>query len=160
MAKRQAHGEGRRAQQKRRRIEIQNMIVQWILPLLEVEAIQSTGSLFPRGSLKSRRNRAIFSPWVRRLSGSRVLTAGLCRGVCRGIVHELNFHPPRSPTQSFTEYIRMQGKRFQILCKAAKKLKAMDNSETQLIAAWLHSGGLQSKLGAGFGSEGFSIFLN
>lgn len=137
MAERRAHGEGRRAEQKRARIRIQNMIVQWILPLLEVELIESTGSLFPRGSLKSRRNKAIFSPWVHRLCGSRVLTAGLCRGVCRGIVHKLNFHPPRAPAQTFPEYIRTQGRRFQTLCRAAKKLphKAMDNVETQPIAA-------------------------
>ena len=133
---RKCHGEGRASIQKKQGIERQDEIAGWLIPLLDLERVERTGTLFPRGTIKKVKVKAIFHPWISQLQGRRILTTALCRAVVRSILGQLQFVPPRDPKMSLWTYVCMQGRRFQTLARSAKRLgslKVPDPSEADTL---------------------------
>lgn len=97
-------------------------MAKWLLPTLNTSAIESTGRLFPRGSLKKPRVRSVVMPWLHKVDGKlRYLTKPVLRNACVEIVALLGFTPPRAPTQSYHDYIDQQARRLADIIRAGKK---------------------------------------
>lgn len=119
--RRKPFGEGRAALQRKLRQCKAHEVADWILPHLDVEAVESTGHLFPRGPWRKRRVKAVFEPWIYECKGSRMFTSRLCQAVVRRLCVVLQTIPPRHPRQQFSEWVGQQGRRLKELVRAAKK---------------------------------------
>ena len=129
-------GKGRLAVQRKLRHIRADEIADWILPHLNHDRIEATGHIFPNGSWRKSRVKAVFKPWLHRCTGSRMFTTRLCQAVVRRICSLLETMPPRHPRQPFSEWVGEQACRLKILVRAAKKRgfggKKMDEFDTQL----------------------------
>ena len=125
MGNRKPWGQGVAAKQRLERNEKANQVVDWISPFLDFDRIESSGELWPRGSLKKRVVRDLFQPWIHKAKG-RWFTQKVAKLVCRRIWDQLPFTPPRDPKLTFTGYITVQAKRLVSLSRASKKIKMAD----------------------------------
>ena len=120
MGIRKRWGEGVAARQRRERNRKAKQVVEWALPHLDMEQIESSGEIWPRGSLKRKKVREVIEPWIRKTTG-RFFTLKVSKLVCRQIWDKLPFTPPRDPSMSFSGYMLVQAKRLIELSKASKK---------------------------------------
>lgn len=127
---RQPWGYGPAALQKECRNKRARCIAAVLWTRLDVEMVNRTGELFPRGGLKRRECQALFMPWASALRG-RIMTTGLACSVCRRLVVNLGNSPPRAPNQTYAEYIRVQAQRLRVLIRKARKM-ASSVDPTQL----------------------------
>ena len=113
-------GEGRAAMQKLKRQVRSQQIASQLLERLDTDSIQLTGQLFPRGNLKKRSVRCLFS-WVHQFPG-RVFTTPLLNMVIRKLLRSIG-DVPRNPKQSYGGYVSSQAKRLGILARRSKRIK-------------------------------------
>ena len=120
------HGDGPGACLQKEREKRAKRLVKYVWPRLDFEKISKTGQLWPRGSLKKRKVRAIFKDWIFRTSGHRYFTKNVCRRTCEILVEQLQYYPTRPPRQSYNQWIQEQCQRFHELCRNAKKRYCRD----------------------------------
>ena len=120
MGNRKPWGEGVAARQRRERNRKAKQVVAWALPHLDMERIESSGEIWPRGSLKKKKVLSVVEPWISKTTG-RFFTMKVSKLVCRQIWDKLPFTPPRDPSLSFSDYMVVQAKRLLRLSKACKK---------------------------------------
>lgn len=113
-------GCGKAAIQKHLRNTKAAEIAELLLDRLDVENIQLTGSIFPRGTLKSSKNRGLFN-WVGNYSG-RVFTRSLLRLTVKKLLRYIG-PIPLNPQQSFGSLVQQQSERLGRLVRQAKRLK-------------------------------------
>ena len=113
-------GKGKAALQKRCRQSKASEIASLLLDRLDGESIQMTGEMFPRGTLKSRRNKSAFS-WVSGYTG-RVFTKPLLKLVVRKVYRGIG-PIPTNPKLSYGAYVNQQALRLGQLVRQAKRLK-------------------------------------
>lgn len=87
---------------------------------LDIETVQLTGSIFPRGALKSSKNRRLFD-WVGNFSG-RVFTRSLLRLTIKKLLRYIG-PVPLNPQQTFGNLVQQQSERLGRLIRQAKRLK-------------------------------------
>lgn len=126
IAIRKPWGEGRAAMQKQKRQSNPTLIASRLLDRLDVDNIQLTGQLMPRGTLKKRSIRALFT-WVHEFPG-RVFTYPLLKMVVRKLLRSIG-DVPRNPKQSYGGYVASQAKRLGILAHRAKRIKNKEGSQ-------------------------------
>ena len=117
-------GEGKAALQKHRRAQLANVITGNLMSQLDVEEIQRTGQIFPRGSLKKRVLRKVFS-WTPSIKG-RVFTKPLLKLVTRKIIREVGI-VPMDPKKTFGSFVNQQARRFGMLARQAKRIKSFED---------------------------------
>jgi hypothetical protein len=125
MGNRKPWGQGVAAKQCLERNRKANQVVEWVFPCLDQEKIESSGDLWPRGSLIKKLVRGMFQPWIHKAKG-RWFTLKVAKLVCRKIWDNLPFTPPRDPKLTFSQYITVQARRLVGLSRASKKLKMAD----------------------------------
>ena len=126
--KRCPYGTGRKASQKARRIALAQKIADAIFPHLDLDWIESTGSLFPRKvDLRKRKTRLTFQHLA--AYKGRVFTKRLCLLVTRKLHRMLPFDLARSPRESKLDCLTIQSERLHLLAKKCKRMT--DNTETQ-----------------------------
>ena len=116
-------GHGKAALQKNRRNMLACEIAGKLLRRLDVEHVQLTGELIPRGTLKSSKTKRLFS-WVHRFRG-RVFTSALVKMVIRKLLRLIG-NVPINPNQTYGSYVSGQSKRLGKLARRAKKLKHIE----------------------------------
>lgn len=133
---RKPNGEGRLSLQKKWRKENAAKLAALIVPLLDHDVVEQTGSLFPRRlDLRKPRCRALVC--LKSFTG-RFYTQKLCAQVVKNILRALDFTVTKDPRMSWDEYVLAQARRLQKLAKKSKRVhkkksrqKKMDNVETQ-----------------------------
>ena len=113
-------GKGKAALQKKRRQSKASEIASLLLDRLDGESMWMTGELFPRGTLKNRRNKAIFS-WASGYTG-RIFTKPLLKLVVRKVLRAIG-PIPSNPKLSFGAFIKQQALRLGQFIHQAKRLK-------------------------------------
>ena len=95
---------------------------------MDLDAIESTGSLFPRScSMRTAKNKRMFA-CLREMKG-RVFTKRLCKMISKRLLSNLPFKLNGGPRQSAEDYLDAQAGR---LARLAKKSKRMaDDLDTQ-----------------------------
>ena len=114
-------GQGVASLQKERRNQKARLLASILWERLDPTDIDTTGQLFPRGSLKTRANYGLFIPWACAIKG-RVMTNKLATSVCRRLVVLLGHSPPRAPGQTYSEYIWQQAQRLRVFVRKARKM--------------------------------------
>ena len=118
-------------QERRRNAEF---VVTQIWENLDLEKVEETGSLFPRGNLKK--------AYLRRLlqfvadhacSGKRYFTGRLLRLVVRKLIRKLPFSLATDPRQSQEDYVSIQVKRLSRLTRQAKKIALRVTQRKQIV---------------------------
>ena len=120
MAKRKSEGFGIAAKQRRERNRKANLVVKWVLPHMDLETVETSGLLWPRGSLKRKKIQNLMYPWVHRTKG-RWFTLKMAKLVCRKLYDQLPCTPNRNPAQLFSTYMHDQAVRLLSLARASKK---------------------------------------
>ena len=120
IAFRKPDGCGKAAQQKFARNRKASVVAYFLLDRLDLEAIQMTGQLMPRGSLKRRQNRQIFD-WVGQFNG-RTFTSQLVRLVIKKLMRMVG-QIPLDPKVTYGAYVKQQSKILRKLIRQAKRLK-------------------------------------
>lgn len=129
---RKSKGEGRMSLQRKERNRKAELIVKWVWPHMDTERVEMTGDLWPRGSLKKRRVRELFQPWIHRCKG-RWFTLKTAKLACRKLHDQLPSPPNRNPALSFGQYIKVQAKRLLQLSRAAKESAMCDPTATDTL---------------------------
>lgn len=122
IAPRQPWGKGRAAKQKRKRNKLACVITDLLLQHIDPDNVEMSCQLFPRGSLKKRRLRSMFSWCSDPKFLGRKFTKKLVESVTRKLCHAVHLHPP--PGKKFQDLVKDQSARLTNLVKAAKKLEA------------------------------------
>lgn len=116
--------------QQKLRVKLAKKFAKQIYPLMDVERIERTGQMWPRGTLRKRRVRKVFeAQWLREVQG-RVFTRILCLDIVSRLLEMIGVQPTRPPDQSLNQWRKSQAVRFHTLCRHAKK---------QRYAAWLQT---------------------
>ena len=113
-------GCGRAARQKCIRNRSAAEVADYLLDRVDLEHIQLTGQLFPRGTLKSSKNRRLFN-WVGEYHG-RIFTSSLLRLAVKKLLR-LAGPLPLNPKQSYGNFVQQQSERLGRLIRQAKRLK-------------------------------------
>ena len=119
-AKRKGFGHGRAAMQKAYRNSRAHEIAYILLDRVDQDHIVMTGQLFPRGTLKSSKNRRLFD-WVAHYPG-RVFTSALRKLVIKKLLRLIG-QVALNPSQTFGEFVNQQSHRLGRLVRQAKRLK-------------------------------------
>ena len=133
---RKASGSGPAAIQKEERVRKVRKLLKWVFPLLDVEKIEQSGDIWPRGNLKKRDAARLFNPWIHKCAG-RWFTHAVRKCLCKRIVEKLGFQPPRDPKSSYQAYICSQAARLKDLVRQAKKMSWVWCSEIHVCLAGL-----------------------
>ena len=112
---------GRRSLQKVHRQDLAKEFSARLIDRLNIEDVERSGRVVPRGSLKRRCVRNLFNFIPGRFSG-RVFTKKLCRLIVRDLVRRLDFVPIRDPLESFGTWVNREAGRLQQIAQRAKKL--------------------------------------
>ena len=120
MVTRKPKGQGIAAIQRSERNRKANLVVKWALPHLDLETVETSGQLWPRGSLKRKKVQKAMYPWVHKTKG-RWFTLKMAKLVCRKLWDKLPCTPNRNPAQLFSCYMHDQALRLLTLAKASKK---------------------------------------
>ena len=120
MAKRKPKGQGIAAVQRCERNRKANLVVTWALPHMDFDAVETSGQLWPRGSLKRKKVQKCMYPWVHKTKG-RWFTLKTAKLICRKLWDKLPCTPNRDPAQPFSCYMTDQAKRLLTLARASKK---------------------------------------
>ena len=120
MVRYKPRGEGVAAIQRDMRNKKAQQVVDWVMPLLDLDLVESSGELWPRGSLKKKKIQQIMYPWIKKTSG-RWFTMTTAKLVCRKLWDALPMVPNRDPNLKFSAYIKVQAIRLMSLASAAKK---------------------------------------
>ena len=113
-------GAGRAALQKCFRNRRAAEVAHYLMDRLDLEHIGLTGQLFPRGTLKSSKNRRLFN-WVGEFQG-RVFTSPLLRLAIKKLLRLVG-PLPLNPKQSYGDFVKQQSERLGRLVRQAKRLK-------------------------------------
>ena len=113
-------GQGRAAQQRCQRNRVAFDVAQVLQDRMDVDHVQMTGQLFPRGSLKRRANKEFFN-WVHTYNG-RVWTKPMLKQVVRDLLRTIDV--PMDPAKTFGSFVTQQAKRLGSLIRQAKRIKA------------------------------------
>ena len=124
---------GRKAQQTARRRSIANEVAQKIFPLLDMETLEETGTLYPRRcDMRKKKNRRIYS--FLKDYGGRVFTSRLNLLVTKKLVKMLPFELARNPRESQRDLLLKQAKRLGDLARRSKRTRMVkediDNVDT------------------------------
>ena len=117
---------GRREEQKLERQARAGAFVDRLLPRLNIEDIERSGRLIPRGTLKRRCVKRIFGFVTLGVYGGRIFTSRLCKLIIRELLRRLQFTPPRDPKESFTDYVSKEALRLQLMARKAKRMSSKD----------------------------------
>lgn len=124
------HGSGRMAIQNKLRSDRSKFMAKLLLERLDINLIKRIMVVVPcQSSLRRRKWRRAFS-CLAQLSG-RVYTDKLCRSIIKKILRSLPFEINLEPGETLSSFIQAQSKRLRVCARAAKKLAAMADLETQ-----------------------------
>lgn len=113
-------GQGRAAQQRYQRNRTAFDVAQLIKARMDVDQVQMTGQLFPRGSMKKLANKELLD-WVHTFNG-RVWTKPMLKQIIRVLLRTIDV--PMDPSKTFGNFVNQQSKRLGYLIRQAKRLKA------------------------------------
>ena len=114
-------GEGPAALMKKERKRKARKLARWICPNLNVDRIEETGHLWPRGSLRKKEVGRLFKGWLGKTNGSRWFTERVVRSMVKKILAELPFVPVRGPQVTYAQYVAQATSHFLKLVRLAKK---------------------------------------
>lgn len=106
---------------------------------LNLDRVEDTGQLIPRGSIKKRESRCMFGFIIDQGNCTgRWLTKKVCVKAVRKLVSWLEFDPPVGPRTTRRDFISQEALVLQEQCRKAKKhlnnkSRTMDHVETQPI---------------------------
>lgn len=127
-------GQGKAALQKQKRARLAHLITGFLMSRLDAEEIQRTGQIFPRGTLKKRVLRKVFS-WTPCIKG-RVFTKPLLKLVVRKIIREVGI-VPMDPKKTFGSFVNQQARRFGMLARQAKRIKSFEDFGVESVGCMI-----------------------
>ena len=114
-------GQGKAALQKHVRNRTAFEAAQLVLDRMDLDQVQMTGQLFPRGTLKKPAIKRMFD-WVHSYQG-RVWTKAMLRQMVRILMRSIP-NIPVDPSKKIVTFVKQQSKRLGILIRQAKRIKA------------------------------------
>jgi hypothetical protein len=114
-------GQGKAALQKHVRNRTAFEVAQLIEDRLDMDQVQMTGLLFPRGTMKKPGTKKLFD-WVHYYRG-RVFTKPMLKEVVRVLLRAIP-NIPMDPSKKFGHFVKQQSKRLGNLIRQAKRIKA------------------------------------
>lgn len=111
------NGLRRRRKERRHRIatQISSQIYEWMAGNSQIEAFEVTGDLFPRGSLKRKKNNFNFL-----LIEGRVFTKAVAKKVVVQLMLEYDLRPVRASRQALHDWTEKQAMRLMQIAKRVK----------------------------------------
>lgn len=127
---RRPFGHGQAALLKNRRNSLASAVAQRLRDRLDVDRVQMTGELLPRGSLKKVANRKVFE-WIHEIQGRRIYTKPLLKLCVKKLLRFMG-PVPLDPKLPYGTYVKQQALRLGSLIRQAKRIK-----DTWLIWDWI-----------------------
>lgn len=121
-------GTGRAAQQKFARNRKASEVASYLYERLDLDTVQMSGQLMPRGTLKRRQNRHIFE-FAGNFHG-RTFTSQLVRLVIKKLMRMVG-PIPQDPNLSYGAYVKQQSKILRKFLRQAKRLKDSGSWQNQ-----------------------------
>ena len=113
-------GKGKAAEQKYVRNRTAFEVAELLKDRMDLDKVEMTGQLFPRGSLKKKTNKELMD-WVHMYKG-RLWTLPMLKQVVRVLTRTIhNF--PLDPSKTYGAFVKQQAKRLGQLVRQAKRIK-------------------------------------